>query len=134
MQQQLSPTNKLTPVQSPPYNLRIVGGCIPVKIFACWVIFHAFFCHWPIFFFLKNSFRVSNSLDLDQARHFVGPDLGPNCLPRLSADGTSRQRVKVGVDFRKMNYNKKRKNYQLWKPPSKFILWLRKAYFMLRSD
>ena len=47
--------------------------------------------------FLKNSFRntirVSNSLDPDQARHFVGPDLGPNCWPRISADGASRQRV-----------------------------------------
>ena len=32
---------------------------------------------------------VSNSLDQDQARHFVEPDLGPNCLQRLSADGTS---------------------------------------------
>ena len=29
---------------------------------------------------------MSNSLDPDQARHFVGPDLGPNCLQRLSAD------------------------------------------------
>ena len=34
---------------------------------------------------------MSNSLDLDQARHFVGPDLGPNCLQRLSADDTGRQ-------------------------------------------
>ena len=33
-----------------------------------------------------NTIRVSNSLDPDQARHFVGPDLGPNCLQRLSAD------------------------------------------------
>ena len=24
--------------------------------------------------------RMSNSLDPDQARHFVGPDLGSNCL------------------------------------------------------
>ena len=32
--------------------------------------------------FLKNSFRMSNSLDPDQARHFVRPDLGPNCLQR----------------------------------------------------
>ena len=30
-----------------------------------------------------------NSLDPDEARHFVGPDLGPNSLQRLSADGTS---------------------------------------------
>ena len=36
---------------------------------------------------------MSNSLDPDQARRFVGPDLGPNCLPRLSADDTVRQRL-----------------------------------------
>ena len=36
---------------------------------------------------------MSNRLDPDQARHFVGPDLGPICLQRLSADDTSRQRV-----------------------------------------
>ena len=36
---------------------------------------------------------MSNSLDADQARHSVGPDLGPICLQRLSADDTSRQRV-----------------------------------------
>ena len=32
----------------------------------------------------------SISLDPDQAQHFVGPDLGPNCLQRLSPEGTSR--------------------------------------------
>ena len=32
---------------------------------------------------------MSNSLDPDQARCFVGPDLGPNCLQRLSADDKS---------------------------------------------
>ena len=57
--------------------------------------------------FSKNSFnntiRVSYSLDPDQARHFVGPDLGPNCLQRLLADDISKQRVKVGVVFRKVN-------------------------------
>ena len=36
-----------------------------------------------------NTISVSNSLDPDQARHFVGPDLGPNCLQRLSADDKS---------------------------------------------
>ena len=40
--------------------------------------------------FSKNSFRniirESNKLDPDQTRHSVGPDLGPNCLQRLSAD------------------------------------------------
>ena len=29
---------------------------------------------------------MSNSLGPDQDRHAVGPDLGPNCLQRLSAD------------------------------------------------
>ena len=37
---------------------------------------------------------MSNSLVSDQARRFVGSDLGSNCLQRLSADDTSRQRVK----------------------------------------
>ena len=49
------------------------------------------FCHLLIFFsestFSKKSFRntirVSNSLDTDQAQHFVWPDLGPNCLERF---------------------------------------------------
>ena len=36
---------------------------------------------------------MSNSLDLDQDRHFVGPDLGPNCLQRLSADDKSLRRL-----------------------------------------
>ena len=36
---------------------------------------------------------MSNSLDSDQARHFVRPDLGPNCFQKLSADETIRQRV-----------------------------------------
>ena len=47
--------------------------------------------------FRKNSFRntirVSNSLNPDQARQNVGPDLGPNCLQSFSADDTSRLRV-----------------------------------------
>ena len=33
---------------------------------------------------------MSNGLDPDQARHFVGPDLGSNCFQRLSADNNSR--------------------------------------------
>ena len=40
---------------------------------------------------------MSNSLDPDQARHFVWPDLGLNCLQRLSADDTSRQKSKTIV-------------------------------------
>ena len=50
--------------------------------------------------FFKKFFqehRVSNGLNLDQDRHFVGRDLGPNCLQRLSADvkiAASKERVK----------------------------------------
>ena len=46
-----------------------------------------YFTLWMLDFF--NTIRVSNSLDPDQARHFVGPDLGPDCLQRLSADNKS---------------------------------------------
>ena len=44
----------------------------------------------------RNTIRVSNSLDPDQAGHFIGPDVGPNCLQRLSVDdevATSKERV-----------------------------------------
>ena len=41
--------------------------------------------------FFRNTIRVSNSLDQDQDQHSVGPDLGPNCSQRLSADDKSRQ-------------------------------------------
>ena len=37
----------------------------------------------------RNTIRVSNSLDPDQDGHYVGPELGPNCLKRLSADEKS---------------------------------------------
>ena len=40
-----------------------------------------------------TDYAALNILDPDQAQHFVGPDLGPNCLQRLSADYTNRQRV-----------------------------------------
>ena len=29
---------------------------------------------------------MSKSLDPDQAQHFIGPELGPNCLQKLTAD------------------------------------------------
>ena len=59
-------------------------------------VFFFFFFFFPKSTFSKSSFsgtiRVSNSFDPDQVQHFVGTDLGPNCLQRLSADHTSRQR------------------------------------------
>ena len=46
-----------------------------------------------LFYFIKIIFFEKNTgiltvLDSDQAQHFVGPDLGPNCLQMLSADCT----------------------------------------------
>ena len=36
---------------------------------------------------------MSNSLNPDQARHYVGLDLDPNCLPSLSSNDTRRQSI-----------------------------------------
>ena len=53
------------------------------------------FCRLVTFFFKINVFgntiRLSNSLDPDQARRFVGPGLGQNRLQNKSADATSMQ-------------------------------------------
>ena len=75
-----------------------------VQLFAYWVILNTFLSSADFFqnqLFRKflsgipfrNTIRASNSLDPDQARHFVWSDLGPNCVQRLLADNTSRQRV-----------------------------------------
>ena len=42
---------------------------------------------------------MSNSLNADQVRHFVEPDLGPNCLHRLSTDNTSRQSYGDSINY-----------------------------------
>ena len=41
----------------------------------------------------RNVISVPNNLEPDQARRNVRPDLGPNCLQRLSAEDTSSERV-----------------------------------------
>ena len=38
-----------------------------------------------------HTIRVSNDLYPDQDQPCVGPDQGPSCLQRLSADGKSRK-------------------------------------------
>ena len=45
---------------------------------------------------IKNAINLSNSLDPDHDRHFVGPDQGPNCLQKLSTD------EKIVITGRKM--------------------------------
>ena len=62
---------------------------------------------------LGNNISVSNILDPDQAPHFVGPDLGPNCLQRLSADNTSRQRVEGVRNRRKKHRSRSAKKFSL---------------------
>ena len=71
--------------------------CIQDYFALCLLVFACIFVVCLFIFkinFLKTSFRnttrVSNNLDPDQARRSVGPDLDPNCLQRLSADDTSR--------------------------------------------
>ena len=44
--------------------------------------------------FQKNLSRLANGLSPDQDRCSVGPDLGPNCLQRLSADDKSQLGMK----------------------------------------
>ena len=65
-----------------------------ILLFACWV----FIMLLTLLPFVKinfsknyfiNTIRVSNGLDPDQERHSVGPDLGPNCLQRLSSKDKS---------------------------------------------
>ena len=50
-------------------------------------------------FFDKNTFRnnikVSDSLDPDEVRLYVGPDLGLNRLQSLSTEETNRHRVNL---------------------------------------
>ena len=68
-----------------------VKKCILISF---WMLKYCFYYSLPLYYCaifnsLDATIRVSNSLDPDQARHLVGPDLGPNCLQRLSADNKS---------------------------------------------
>ena len=54
--------------------------------------------------FSKNSFRNTARVVFE---HLVEPDPVLNCLQRLSADDTSKQRVKIGVVLGMMNWETK---------------------------
>ena len=59
------------------------------------------FCHQLIFIktnFFENFFQ-SFSLDLGQDRHFVKPDLGPNCLQTLPADNKQAEFTTLPSDM-----------------------------------
>ena len=52
--------------------------------------------------YFRNAFTVSNSLDPDQDRHSVGPDLVPNCFQRLLVEDKvipSKERVKYSKNL-----------------------------------
>ena len=64
---------------------------ILIKLIAYWVFFHAFFVVYMIFFFSKLTLwkilsGIPSECQTVWTLIIVGPDLGPNCLPRLSAD------------------------------------------------
>ena len=82
-------------------------------------IFHDFLL--PAYFFsnltfskyiFRNTIRVSNGIDPDQAQLSVGTDLGPNCLPRLSTNNKYRcwqaelrKQIHVFNDLRQLFYS-----------------------------
>ena len=74
-----------------------------------------------------NTLRVSNSLNPVQAPHFVGPDLGPNYLQRLSIDDNSRQRVKF------ISYYVRSYIYIVYNYLSSFF-WCNRQYLHFRSN
>ena len=55
-------------------------------------------------YFLRNTSRVSNSLEPDQAQHFVGPDPVLNCLQRLSADDSIKGTVILEIFFYNLGF------------------------------
>ena len=60
---------------------------MPGNFFSCLFLLSADF--FKINFFkklLQEHYKSVKRLDPDQDRHFFSPDLGPNCLQRLSAD------------------------------------------------
>ena len=74
----------------------------------------------------RNTIRVSNNLYQDQAQHFVGPDLGPNCLQRLSYQHT----ILVGKAL-EMNYFKSCGHSMrlfFWHPKQMFKMISKKLY------
>ena len=53
-----------------------------------------FSCFFVVFFRKKSFKKTIRMSTVWTLIRLVGPDLGPNCLPSLSADDTGRHRVK----------------------------------------
>ena len=67
----------------------------PTRNFPCFFVICLYFQNQLFHKILRHTISVSNSLDQDLARHFVGPDLGLNCLQRLSANDASSEHYLV---------------------------------------
>ena len=67
----------------------------------------------------RNTFELSNCLDPDQARHFVGPDLYPNCLKKGGKELMHLSKVQY-------KYNSKTSSMT---ERQMFICFLAKVYF-----
>ena len=63
----------------------------PLQIFLLLKLTFSMYSFW-------NTIKLFNSLDSDQTQHFVWPDLGPNCLQKLSTDDKSQL---AGKELRK---------------------------------
>ena len=68
-----------------------------------WVLQYCFYYSFPLYYCaifnsLDATIRVSNSLDPDQARHNVGPDLRPNCMERSADNKSSLVGKELGTD------------------------------------
>ena len=85
------------------------AGYLFMFFFMFWCCLRTFFFKIILNKFFEWALRNSNGLHLDQDRLSVGPDLGSNCLQRLSADNkvaSCKERVKTqGLVIGQLNGN-----------------------------
>ena len=73
-------------------HVKVLGNILKVKSgYLQW-------CTNFVSFFSSGDF-LKNLLEIPSECHFARPGLGPNCLKSLSADHTSRQRVKISTSI-----------------------------------
>ena len=73
---------------------------------------------------LQNYHQSVKQFGSRSVQTFGGPDPGPNCLQRLSADDTGKQRAKVAVGFGKVNSS------VTFIPPKVFFLKMSPALYV----
>ena len=72
-------------------NYIFAKKCILISFWIFQYCIALLFLHIALLLDFFNTIRMSNSLDPEQARHFVRLDLGPNCLQRSSADKAGKE-------------------------------------------